>query len=48
VSGHLQYYAAVLAKQLNPKAGENIPVIVLEFENQATASAMLKMLKFAA
>jgi hypothetical protein len=48
VSGHLQYYAAVLAKQLNPKAGENIPAIVLEFENQAAASAMLKMLKFAA
>ena len=48
VSGHLQYHAAVLAKQLNPKAGENIPAIVLESENQATASAMLKMLKFAA
>jgi hypothetical protein len=48
VSGHLQYHAAVLAKQLNPKAGENIPAIVLESENQATGSAMLKMLKFAA
>ncbi len=48
VSGHLQYHAAVLAKQLNPKAGENIPAIVLETENQATGSAMLKMLKFAA
>ncbi|MEG4582988.1 hypothetical protein QUA71_25735 [Microcoleus sp. MON1_C5] len=48
ISGHLQYHAAVLAKQLNPKAGENIPAIVLESENQATASAMLKMLKFAA
>ena len=47
VSGHLQYHAAVLAKQLNPKAGENIPTIVLESENQTTASAMLKMLKFA-
>jgi len=48
VSGHLQYHAAVLAKQLNPKAGENIPAIVLETENQATGSAMLKMLKLAA
>ena len=48
ISGHLQYHAAVLARRLNPKAGENIPAIVLESENQTTASAMLKMLKFAA
>jgi len=48
VSGHFQYHAAVLARQLNPKAGETIPAIVLESENQTTASAMLKMLKFAA
>ena len=48
ISGHLQYHAAVLARQLNPRAGETIPAIVLESENQTTASAMLKMLKFAA
>jgi hypothetical protein len=48
VSGHLQYHAAVLAKQLNPKAGENIPAIVLEEENQAAALSQLKRLKFAA
>ncbi|MEG4393790.1 hypothetical protein [Microcoleus sp. BROC3] len=48
ISGHLQYHAAVLARRLNPRAGETIPAIVLESENQATASAMLKMLKFAA
>ncbi|MEP6582537.1 hypothetical protein NDI43_27570 [Microcoleus vaginatus GB2-A3] len=48
VSGHFQFHAAVLARRLNPKAGENIPAIVLETENQTTASAMLKMLKFAA
>src|SRR6476620_7425554 len=48
ISGHFQFHAAVLARQLNPKAGEHIPAIVLESENQATASAMLKMLKFAA
>lgn len=48
ISGHFQYHAAVLARQLNPKAGETIPAIVLESENQTTASAMLKMLKFAA
>src|SRR6478672_2999214 len=48
VSGHFQFHAAVLARQLNPRAGETIPAIVLESENQATASAMLKMLKFAA
>jgi hypothetical protein len=48
ISGHFQYHAAVVARQLNPKAGENIPAIVLESENQATGSAMLKMLKFAA
>jgi len=48
VSGHLQYHAAVLAKQLNPRAGENIPAIVLEEENQAAALSQLKRLKFAA
>jgi len=48
VSGHGQYHAAVLARKLNPKVGETIPAIVLESENQTTASAMLKMLKFAA
>jgi len=48
ISGHFQYHAAVVARKLNPKAGENIPAIVLESENQTTASAMLKMLKFAA
>lgn len=47
VSGHLQYHAAVLAKQLNPRAGENIPAIVLEEENQAAALSQLKRLKFA-
>ena len=48
VSGHLQYHAAVLAKQLNPRAGETIPAIVLESENQTTGSAILKILKFVA
>jgi hypothetical protein len=48
VSGHLQFHAAVLAKQLNPRAGETIPAIVLEPENQATALNQLKRLKFAA
>jgi hypothetical protein len=48
ISGHFQYHAAVMARQLNPKAGENIPARVLESQNHATASAMLKMLKFAA
>ncbi|MEG4287281.1 hypothetical protein QUB68_29670, partial [Microcoleus sp. A006_D1] len=47
LSGHFQYHAAVLARRLNPRAGETIPAIVLETENQATGSAMLKMLKFA-
>jgi hypothetical protein len=48
ISGHFQYHAAVLARQLNPKAGETIPAIVLESENQTTGSALLKMLKFVA
>lgn len=48
VSGHLQYHAAVLARQLNPRAGETIPAIVLEEENQAAALNQLKRLKFAA
>ena len=48
VAGHLQYHAAVLARKLNPRAGETIPAIVLEAENQTVALAQLKMLKFAA
>jgi hypothetical protein len=36
VSGHGQFHAAVLARRLNPKAGETIPAIVLETENQTT------------
>jgi hypothetical protein len=27
ISGHFQYHAAVLAQQLNPKAGETIPFL---------------------
>ena len=38
ISGHFQYHAAVVARQLNPKAGETIPARVLETENQTTAS----------
>ena len=48
ISGHLQYHAAVLARRLNPRAGETIPAIVLEEENQAAALNQLKRLKFAA
>ena len=48
ISGHFQYHAAVLARRLNPKAGETIPAIVLESENQTTGSALLKILKFVA
>lgn len=36
VAGHFQYHAAVLARRLNPRAGETIPAIVLESENQTT------------
>jgi hypothetical protein len=48
IAGHFQFHAAVLARRLNPRAGETIPAIVLETENQTTASALLKMLKFVA
>jgi hypothetical protein len=48
ISGHLQYRAAVRARQLNPRNGENIPVLLLESENQSVALAQLKMLRFAA
>ena len=48
VSGHFQFHAAVLARQLNPRAGETIPAIVLEEENQAAALNQLKRLKFSA
>lgn len=48
VAGYFQYHAAVAARQLNPRAGETIPVILLESENQATALSQLKMLRFAA
>jgi hypothetical protein len=48
ISGHFQYHAAVLARRLNPRAGETIPAIILESENQAAALSQLKRLKFAA
>jgi len=47
VSGHFQFHAAVLARRLNPKAGETIPAIVLEAENQSAVLAQLKILKVA-
>ena len=37
-SGHFQYHAAVVARRLNPKAGETIPARVKEAENQTTGS----------
>jgi hypothetical protein len=48
VSGHFQYHAAVLARRLNPKAGENIPALVLEAENQSAVLAQLGILKLRA
>lgn len=45
VSGHFQYHAAVLARRLNPKAGETIPALVLEPENQSAVLAQLGILK---
>lgn len=48
ISGHLQYHAAVLARRLNPRAGETIPAIVLEAENQSAVMAQLRLLKPAA
>lgn len=47
ISGHFQYHAAVLARRLNPRAGETIPAIVLEAENQSVILAQLKILKVA-
>ena len=48
ISGHLQFHAAVLARRLNPRAGETIPAIVLEAENQSAVMAQLRLLKPAA
>jgi len=48
IAGHFQFHAAVMARRLNPKAGEIIPAIVLEAENQSAALNQLKRLKFAA
>lgn len=45
ISGHFQYHAAVLARRLNPRAGETIPAIVLEAENQSAVLAQLGILK---
>jgi ParB-like chromosome segregation protein Spo0J len=47
IAGHGQYHAAVLARKLNPRAGETIPAIVLEAENQSAVLAQLKILKVA-
>jgi hypothetical protein len=48
ISGHFQYHAAVLARRLNPRAGETIPAIVLELETQSAVLAQLEMLKLRA
>lgn len=48
VSGHFQFHAAVVARRLNPRAGETIPAIILEAENQLVALTQLKRLKLAA
>jgi hypothetical protein len=48
ISGHFQYHAAVMARRLNPRAGETIPAIVLEAENQSAVLAQLEMLKLRA
>ena len=45
IAGHFQYHAAVLARQLNPKAGETIPAIVLNAENEVAVLAQLGILK---
>jgi hypothetical protein len=45
ISGHFQFHAAVLARRLNPRAGETIPAIVLEAENQSAVLAQLAILK---
>ena len=45
VSGHFQYHAAVRARAIDPRAGENIPAIVLEPENEAAILAQIEMLK---
>lgn len=47
IVGHFQYHAAVVARRLNPRAGETIPARVLEAENQSAALAQMKMLKAA-
>ena len=46
IAGHFQYHAAVLARQLNPKAGETIPAIIIEPNNEAALLAQIEMLKF--
>jgi hypothetical protein len=48
IAGHFQYHAAVLARRLNPRAGETIPAIVLEAENQSAVLAQLGILKLRA
>jgi hypothetical protein len=37
ISGHFQYHAVVVARQLNPKAGEHIPAIMLENDSLSNA-----------
>jgi len=45
IAGHFQFHAAVLARRLNPRAGETISAIVLEAENQSAVLAQLGILK---
>lgn len=44
VAGHFQYHAAALAQRLNPIAGENIPALIVEPENEAAMLAQIQMM----
>lgn len=45
VKGHFQYYAAVRAKELNPRDGESIGVFIIEGSKTEALEEQLEMLK---
>ena len=45
VRGHFQYYAAVRAKELNPREGESIGVFIIEGAKSEALEEQLEMLK---
>jgi len=45
VDGHFEYYAAVRAKEIDPRKGEMIGVFLIEPENESSIRAQMKLIR---